>query len=255
MNVEAFQPISIKPPSSNRMLFWVRCLVDLQLGSVVRYLRPSMSRLQGRILDIGAGESPWREWLPPDCQYQGIDVDNAGEYGMSPNRKDIVYYDGKIIPFPDASFDGAICIEVLEHVAKPEGFAAEISRVMKANAILLLTVPWSARRHHLPHDYHRFTRERLTLLLTENGFSDVQIWERGNDIGVIANKLIVLTIRLLRPNRGLHRLWTIPLAVLVAPMAAGMLLGAHISTAVGLGSKEDPLGYFVRAVRRPADGS
>lgn len=255
MTQEAFQPIAVRPPSSSPFLFRIRCLVDLQLGTVAEYLRPSMLDLHGRILDVGAGESPWREWLPQGCRYQGIDIDSSSEYGMSANRKDIVYYDGKVIPFPDASFDGAICIEVLEHVERPDAFVSEISRVLKGSSLLLLSVPWSARRHHVPHDYHRFTRERLSFLLTENGFSDVQIWERGNDIGVIANKLIVLTIRLLRPSRGIHRLWTIPLAVLVAPMAVGMLLGAHVSAAIGRGSKEDPLGYFVRAVRRPTGGS
>lgn len=251
MSQERFRPIAVKPPSSNPALFWVRCLVDLQLGTIVKYLRPSISGLHGRILDVGAGESPWREWLPPGCQYQGIDVDNSHEYGMSANRKDIVYYDGKIIPYPDASFDGALCIEVLEHVERPDECIAEISRVLKGNAVLLLSVPWSARRHHLSHDYHRFTRERLELLLAENGFSEMEIHERGNDVGAIASKLVVIAIRLGRPSRAIDAIWSIPLAILIAPLAATMVTAAHVSDAIGKGSKEDPLGYFVRATRRP----
>jgi SAM-dependent methyltransferase len=249
MTQEAFQPISVKPPSSNPALFWIRCHIDLQLGTIVKYLRPAMSELRGRILDVGAGESPWKEWLSPHCQYQGIDVDNAAEYGMLAGRPDVVYYDGRVIPFPDASFDGAICIEVLEHVVKPDELVAEIARVLKADAALLLTVPWSARRHHLPHDYHRFTRERLGLILVEHGFSDVEIHERGNDIGSIASKLVVLEIRLLKPYRFVDGLWTIPLAVILAAPVVSMILAAHISDAIRRGSKEDPLGYFVRAVR------
>lgn len=250
MNQETFQPIAVKSPSDNPFLFWVRCLADLQLGTIVKYLRPSISELRGRILDVGAGESPWRGWLSTECQYQGIDVDNSREYGMSANRKDIVYYDGKIIPFPDASFDGALCIEVLEHVERPDEFVAEISRVLKGSAVLLLSVPWSARRHHLPHDYHRFTRERLGLLLSENGFSEVAIRERGNDIGAIASKLVVLGIRLVRPKRVANCIWSIPFAILLAPFAVIMVVASHVSDAIGTGSKEDPLGYFVRATRR-----
>ena len=246
---EMFQPTPVEPPSRNPLLFRIRCCIDLQLGTIVKYLRPSMSRLHGRILDIGAGQSPWKEWLPPDCHYQGIDVSDSSEYGMTVNRQDIVYYDGKIIPFQDASFDGAICIEVLEHVERPEGLLAEISRVLNENAVLLLSVPWSARRHHIPHDYHRFTREKLTSLLTQSGFINVEIQERGNDIGAIANKLIVLVIRLLRASRTIDGIWTIPAALILAPMTAAMLLAAHISDTLGRGSKEDPLGYFVCAVR------
>jgi SAM-dependent methyltransferase len=249
MTQEAFQPISVKPPSSNPALFWVRCHIDLQLGSIVKYLRPGMADLRGRILDVGAGESPWKEWLSTDCQYQGIDVDNAAEYGMLPDRPDVMYYDGRVIPFPDASFDGAICIEVMEHVAKPDELIAEIARVLKTDSVLLLSVPWSARRHHLPHDYHRFTRERIGLLLAEHGFPNVEIHERGNDIGSIASKLVVLEIRLLKPRGFVDALWTIPLAVILAVPVVSMIFAAHVSEAIGRGSKEDPLGYFVHAVR------
>jgi len=247
---EAFQPISVKPPSSNPVLFWLRCWVDLQLSTIVKYLRPSIADLRGRILDVGAGESPWKEWLSPQCQYQGIDVSNSDEYGMHADRRDVMYYDGKVMPFPDASFDGAICIEVLEHVQRPDEFIAEIARVLKKGSILLLSVPWSARRHHLPHDYHRFTRERIESLLTENGFDDVRIQERGNDVGSIASKLIVLEIRLIKSGRTTDGIWTIPLAAIMSPIVVAMVLAAHISDAIGRGSKEDPLGYFVRAVRR-----
>jgi len=248
MSIEGFQPISVKPPSRSPILFWIRCRIDLQLGSIVKYLRPAMSDLHGRILDLGAGESPWRDWMPEGCLYQGIDVENSQEYGMNIERQEIIYYDGKIIPFPKSSFDGAICIEVLEHVENPDEFVSEISRVLKKGSILLLTVPWSARRHHIPHDYHRFTRERLARLFEENGFDNVDIRERGTEIGTIASKLVVLTIRLLKPKRTANMFWTVPIAVIFAPAVAALLAAAHISDAIGRGSREDPLGYFVRAV-------
>jgi hypothetical protein len=66
---------------------------------------------------------------------------------------------------------------------------------------------------------------------------------------VIANKLIVLTIRLLKPVRIATMVWSLPLAVLVAPLTIVMLAASHASMALGLGAKEDPLGYFVSALR------
>lgn len=168
MQHERFKPTSVNAPSSNRALFLVQCLIDLQLKTKVRYLRPAMAELNGKVLDVGAGESPWREWLSPSAPYYSIDVGYADEFGMHGERKDITYYDGRTVPFPDATFDAAICIEVLEHVEEPASLIAEIARCLKKDAPLLMTVPWSARRHHVPRDYHRFTRERLELLLLAN---------------------------------------------------------------------------------------
>jgi SAM-dependent methyltransferase len=245
---ESFKPIPVKPPSGSPILFWLRCQVDLQLGSIAKALRPAMSELKGDILDVGAGESPWREWLPRECAYCGIDIRNADDYGMS-KQQDVIYYDGRTIPFPEASFDGAICIEVLEHVEDPEPFMAELARVLKPQSILLLTVPWSARRHHIPHDYHRFTKERLQILLERAGFQSPDIRERGNDISAIASKLVVLTIRLVKPGNIATMAWSLPIAAFVAPLTILMLAASHASMALGLGAEEDPLGYFVSAVR------
>ncbi|QCP50766.1 class I SAM-dependent methyltransferase [Trinickia violacea] len=247
---ERFQPIAVTSPCQHPWLFKLRCLVDVQLGSIVKHLRPALSRLRGRVLDVGAGESPWRDWLPRGTTYQGIDIGNAADFGMSGGRNDIKYYDGTRIPFDDAEFDSAICIEVLEHAQNPELLLREIARVLKEQGVLLLTVPWSARRHHIPYDYHRFTRERLQILIGEVGFGDIQIIERGSDIGVIANKLTVLTARLIKPASARSLLWTAPLAVVCALLAVMFLIAAHCADPLGKGSVEDPLGYFVSAVRR-----
>lgn len=250
MQAENFKPVSVKTPSSNKTLFRFRCMVDLQLKTIVQHLRPAMTELNGKVLDVGAGESPWREWLPPSASYQGIDVGNAREFGMQPARDGITYYNGRTIPFPDAFFDGAICIEVLEHAEDPVLLMAEMARCLREGAPLLLTVPWSARRHHIPHDYHRFTRERLQGLLETSGFKQIEIVERGTDISAIASKLVVVSLRL-APTRGLLRgLWTLPLFLLMLPMTALFVVLAHIAEPLGAGAKEDPLGYFVRALRR-----
>lgn len=254
MSKEQFKPIPVRPSSEGPMLFRVRCLVDLQLGTIVKHLRPALKAMEGRVLDVGAGESPWRAWLPETANYHGVDICHASDFGMRPERKDITYYDGNIIPFDEATFDGAICIEVLEHAENPELCLSEIARVLKSRAPLLISVPWSARRHHTPHDYHRFTRERLQILLEMNGFNEIDIVERGNDIGVVASKLIVITARLIPVRPTWRTLVTLPLAVLCAPLSLVFLAAAHVSEALGLGSKDDPLGYFVKARRIPRDG-
>ncbi len=245
MSEEEFKPISVKSPGSAPFLFKLRCLVDLQLSTIVKPLRPALSQLRGTVLDVGAGESPWQSWLPAATSYQGIDIGNAAEFGMSPHRPDIVYYDGGAMPFADDSFAGVICIEVLEHARDPAFLLAQIARVLMVQGRLILTVPWSARQHHLAHDYHRFTRLQLHLLLTKAGFEDVQIEERGSDISAIANKLTVLTIRLLTPD--LLLVLRMPFGLLTAALSAIFVAVAHVADALGWGSRLDPLGYFVSA--------
>lgn len=248
---EEFQPVSVKPPTDHLILFWLRCLVDRQLGSIVKNLRPALTQLTGNVLDVGAGQSPWRVWLPESTSYQGIDIGNAHEFGMDRKRSDIVYYVGRTIPFDDQSYDCVLCIEVLEHAEEPQSLIAEIARVLRPDGTLLLTVPWSARQHHLPYDYHRFTRERLRVMLENGGFTHIQITERGNDVGAIANKLTVLTIRLLRTS-GKSFIWRFPLGLLCGVLAVAFIGSAHCSDALAMGSKQDPLGYFVLAKRAPS---
>ncbi len=164
-------------------------------------------------------------------------------------KPDIVYYDGGKMPFADGSFDHILCVEVLEHVHDVDAFLAELVRVVRPGGSLVLTVPWSARLHHLPHDYSRFTRYGLAAVLGKAGFSAIRIEERGHDVAAVANKLLVITIRLLRPSRPVHALWSWPLAVLLAPVTAGFVLAAHAAFALGLGSRDDPLGYGVVAAK------
>jgi putative flippase GtrA/SAM-dependent methyltransferase len=249
-DTEAFKPVSVRAPGASRWRFALRCVVDLQLTTIVKPLRPALAQFPpGKVLDVGAGQAPWRGWLPAHCRYVGLDVDHAGDFGMS-RGEDITYYDGKIIPFPPQCFDSALCVEVLEHTEKPDRLIAEIARVLKPGAPLLLTVPWSARRHHIPFDFHRFTRERLEAMLSAHGFTDVVVDERGDDIAVIANKLLVLTIRVLKSVSLKNFPVTLPFALLSGVLASVMLGIAHVSLVAQLGGREDPLGYFCSARKR-----
>ncbi len=243
---EAFQPIPVRPASAAPLRFAMRCLVDLQLLTIQRFLKPHLVLFRGRVLDVGAGEMPWRE-LMPGVDYVGIDVEGADRFGMRRNG-DLIYFDGRVIPFPDGAFDHVLCVEVLEHVEAPDAFMRELARVLRPDGSLALTMPWSARLHHLPQDYQRFTRHALHAHLARAGFRDIAIEERGNDVAVVANKLVVIVASLVR-WRGAGSLWRLPLVVLTAPVAAAFVLAAHVSMATGSGSKDDPLGYGVTALR------
>ena len=243
---ETFKPIAVRRASDNPLLFWVRCIVDLQLLTIYKFLREPLLLARGRLLDVGAGEAPWRDLIGSSIDYVAVDIDSSLEFGMR-HQQAMQYYDGSQLPFADNSFDVILCTEVIEHVRNPALFLVDLNRVLRQHGTLILTMPWSARVHHLPHDYSRFSRFGLEANLFAAHFQETKITERGNDIAVIANKLIVLTLRLLAPRRKRHTVLTWPAAVIISPITVFLLALAHCSLALGLGSKDDPLGYGVVA--------
>ena len=140
-----------------------RLLLDLQTNSIERHLRGALAGFHGRLLDVGCGNSPFRHLLDPAAaQYQGVDVAAAAAFGYQ--NPDTVYYDGHVLPFPDASFDAVLCTEVVEHIPDPAETIREIHRVLKPGGLLVVTIPWSARFHYQPYDYHRYTPSMLSSL-------------------------------------------------------------------------------------------
>lgn len=245
-SVEDFKPIPIRRDDGvlGRLLFAVRMLGDLQLLTCTRFLAPCLGRMRGSVLDVGCGEMPFRGLLGPDARYTGIDVPQADDFGMR-HHADIVAFDGHRIPFPDASFDHVLCTEVLEHASDPTGLVGEMRRVLRSGGTLVATVPFAARVHHAPHDFHRFTRFALAGLFAD--FTAVEVVERGDDLAVIANKLIVVCARLARPKPPMSLLWRWPLLLLLAPFAVLALAIAQASLIFGWGSRMDPLGYGILA--------
>ena len=172
-----------------------------------------------------------------------VDADLTGQFGMQ-HQSNITYYDGKRLPFDDNRFDHVLFTEVLEHVDS-RAFLSDLQRVLRVVGALILTVPCSARIHHLPQDYGQFTRFELAELLNVVGFTSVTIQEHGNDVAVIANKLVILLIRLLRSTYFPNCTWTWLLAVMLLPLTCVFLGIAHVALILHAGSRDDPLGYGV----------
>lgn len=237
--IEDFKPVPVDRGSGSlaALRFCLRSWGDLQLLTCLRFIAAHRTALCGKVLDVGCGQMPFRHLLPDSADYTGIDIADAGSFGMLGNA-DIVEFDGTTIPFPDHHFDAVLCTEVLEHAQQPEALIAEMHRVLRPGGSLVLTVPFAARVHHIPHDFHRFTRYRLAQLFA--AFGAVTIEERGNDLAVIANKILVATIRQLRPLR-------LPLLLIGIPASLASLALAHLALWFGWGSKLDPLGYGLTA--------
>ncbi|MFN8287768.1 MAG: class I SAM-dependent methyltransferase [Chitinophagales bacterium] len=240
---EGFRPISNTPPIGfmGSLKFYGRFLLDLQALTIYNHLKKVVPSFKGNVIDVGCGQSPYRFLLDKNStQYFGIDVKEAASFDY--DNKDITYFNGADIPFEDNKFDGLICTEVVEHVHHYQKLINEMHRVMKPGATGIITIPWSARFHYEPYDYFRYTPSSLKMMFA--GFSKATIKPRGSDISNIANKVIVLWVRNLLPS-AIWKWLFVPLWIASGPIAALVVLLAHVSLWFNLGSTDDPLGYTI----------
>ena len=141
--------------------FW---LCRRELGCKLRKYAPN---LQGKILDFGCGTGPYRALLTAATDYTGLEYDSP----ENRQRKHAdIYYDGLTIPLEDASFDGVLSTQTLEHVPNPERIVAEWARILRPGGHLLLTLPFMWPEHEMPYDFQRYTTNGLQAILKNGGF-------------------------------------------------------------------------------------
>jgi SAM-dependent methyltransferase len=219
----------------------VRRWFDLQAASIWTDLVHLLSGARGDVLDVGAGAQPYRGLFPDGTRYRAIDVELAGAFGY--DQPDTEYFTGTAWPVESASVDLVFATETLEHVPEPALFLAEARRVLRTDGTLLLTVPFSARWHYIPHDYWRFTPSSLRLLLESAGFQNVGVYARGNAVTVACAKTMALFLPMLYPADH-ERIRRLRAPVLLVPMAILAAIG-HLSLRGNGG--DDCLGWTVTA--------
>jgi SAM-dependent methyltransferase len=229
---ERWQPPPFRTPRTraDRVLAAARRMLDLQAASAWRDLRIVLADARGDVLDVGAGAQPYRPLLPAAARYRAVDIAAAHErFGYA--MPDTDYYEGDVWPVGAASVDLVLSTETLEHVPEPRVFLAEARRVLRDGGRIVLTVPFSARWHYVPHDYWRYTPSSLRNLLEAAGFDDVVVYARGNELTVACAKLIALVLPpLLPPGGGIRparvaALTALPFVVLLAAIAHATLRG------------------------------
>lgn len=102
------------------------------------------------------------------CAYVGVDYPGTAValYGTRPD----VFADAKQLPFGDATVDGVILKDVLEHVDGPHAALRECARIARPGAIMVVWMPFMYPVHDAPHDYQRYTHFGLEAYLEEAGF-------------------------------------------------------------------------------------
>jgi SAM-dependent methyltransferase len=247
---DQWRPPALEPGRSRlgRALATARRFFDLQAGSLWSDVAEEASAWSGKLVDVGCGAQPYRSLLPEGMQYVGLDIETAEEsFGYA--TPDTIHFDGGHWPEGTHNADVVLCTEVLEHVPNPPALLEEAFHALKPGGRLLLTVPFAARWHFVPHDYWRFTPSSLKMLLEGAGFQHVVVRARGDELTVACYKVLALMLPLLMPQQagpakalGLRLLGTpaIPLFVAVATVANLSLRG---------NGGDDCLGYTVTADR------
>lgn len=161
-------------------------------------LQSVLPRLHGRLLDVGCGRQPYREFVttPPSrvTEYVGLDF-GGGRYGEPDVR-----WDGTHMPFADGAFNCALMTEVLEHCPHPEQLLSETFRVLAQGGVVYATVPFLWPFHDVPQDEYRYTPFALKRLFTSAGFSAVDVLPTGGWDASLAQMIGLWVLRRPMPS-------------------------------------------------------
>ncbi|MHB1297042.1 MAG: class I SAM-dependent methyltransferase [Gemmatimonadaceae bacterium] len=155
---------------------------------------------RGRVLDVGCGHMPFRaSALASADTYEGLDVEARAE-GVTHlgDAQDMT-------AIPNDAYDTAFCFEVLEHLPRPGRALAEIARVLRPGGTLLLSAPHLSRLHEEPHDYFRFTRHGLRVLMEDAGLEPVEIAPHAGLLSFLAHQLSTVVLGLVWPMPGVRQ--------------------------------------------------
>ncbi|WP_082647704.1 class I SAM-dependent methyltransferase [Lysobacter antibioticus] len=199
----------------------------------------------GRVLDVGAGDRWIAAHLGSRSEYIALDYPATGRdlYRAKPD----VFADAANLPFADGTFDAVICLEVLEHVRNPQGVLDEIGRVLRADGVVWLSMPFLYPIHDAPHDYQRFTVHGLKRSVEASGLSLCEVEKTQHALctaGLLVNLGIVGAIQ---NSASWKRLVLIPLAM-VAIVCIN--LGSWLASKLWPDWEALTAGYVLRATKR-----
>ena len=151
-------------------------------AELFRVLRPILAQLKGSVLDVGCGNSSYRNLMNNVEYYVGLetDPDSGAEIIIKPSES---------WPVADESFDNVIILQVLEHVNDLQAVLSEIKRVLKPQGTLIISIPFLYNEHGSPDDYRRLTTRGLTSLL-EDDYKIIEV----SKIGGIGTTLTILIL-------------------------------------------------------------
>jgi len=133
--------------------------------------------LSGRIADFGGTENIGAEIITAMLSLSDITLEGDPNTTLgvnvrgNPKNNKVQYlpmdYDNGVDllkPIKGKKFDGALCMDLLEHTSNPFLVVKNIKDSLKKGAYLFVTAPFVWELHSFPHDYWRFTPQWFEVL-------------------------------------------------------------------------------------------
>lgn len=138
---------------------------SFMLHKINRY----QSYFEGKILDVGAGDQPYRKLFTKTSNY--ISTNTKQHYNHSEEMSkftDVWIKDASELPFKENEMDGLLCFQVLSVVEKPDLFFKETERILKPGGKLLLTTDFLYPTWNI-EDRGRYSKQQLERLAVTAG--------------------------------------------------------------------------------------
>jgi len=164
--------------------FQLRINILLAYRKFVRY----SNHIKGRVLDVGAGDQPYRRCFPGTEEYVATNTRGSSTQADSDALEkftDVWIDDATSLPFEDSSFDGLLCFQVLSVIDRPQEFFTESARVLRKDGILMLATDFLYPKW-AKEDVMRHTDRHLVQMAEEAGF-DVVVLESFGGIYSMAH--------------------------------------------------------------------
>jgi SAM-dependent methyltransferase len=171
-----------------------------------------------RILDAGCGSGRNMVELSRHGTVTGVELSETS-VAIARNRGvgDVVAGSVLDMPFPDASFELAVTLDVIEHLEDDLGALREMRRTVAPGGALLVTVPayqwlWSGH-DEINHHHRRYTRGSLQAVAEQAGWRQVRTTYFNALLLPVAILLRVLDRINTKPTESSLDLWVPPAPV------------------------------------------
>ena len=200
---------------------------------------------RARILDAGCGSGRNMVDLARHGVVTGVELSQtSAELARKRHIGEVMEGSVMEMPFAPASFDLAVCLDVIEHLEDDRGALRELRRVLAPGGALLVTVPaypwlWSGH-DEINHHHRRYNRATLQQAAREAGWECVRTTHFNSLLLPVAIALRALDRLHTRATESSLDLWVPPAPLnwlLQQPLnleAAMIGRGGHIPAGLSL---------------------